>query len=95
VTRRLCARLAERVQSTVVAFSTNKLDGYIFLSGAIEADETQASRVELLLRKIHGMMTVKVVPEPATTQRMVAMLRILCDITDRAEILHFRKVYWP
>jgi Small subunit of acetolactate synthase len=35
------------------------------------------------------MMTVKVLPEPATTQRMVAMLRILCDITDRAEILHF------
>jgi hypothetical protein len=47
-------QVVERVQSTVVAFSTNKLDGYIFLSGAIEADETQASRVELLLRKYTG-----------------------------------------
>ena len=45
--------------------------------------------IESLLRKIHGMESARVAPETATIQRMIALFRILCDMTDRAEVLHF------
>jgi acetolactate synthase small subunit len=82
-------QVLDRLQATVVSLSSVQLDGDIFLSGLMEAEEAHASRIESLLRKIHGMMTVKVVSEAAATQRMIALFRILCDITDRAEILQF------
>jgi acetolactate synthase small subunit len=82
-------QVLDRLQATVVTLSSAKLDGRIFLSGVMDADETQADRIERLIRKIHGMESVKAVPETAAMQRMVALFRILCDITDRAEVLHF------
>src|ERR1700744_5745451 len=89
---RMEARVLEvldRLQAAVVTLSSAKLDGSLFLSGIVDADETQATRIASLLRNIHGMRTVKVAPEIGTTQRMAALFRILCDITDRAEILQF------
>jgi acetolactate synthase small subunit len=82
-------QVLDRLQATVVTISSAKLDGDIFLSGMIEVEERQSSSIEALLRKISGMRSVKVLPEAATMQRMVALFRILCDLTDRAEILHF------
>jgi acetolactate synthase small subunit len=79
----------DRLQATVVTLSSARLDGHIFLSGVMEAEEKHAGRIESLLRKIHGMESVKVVPEMAAMQRMIALFRILCDMTDRAEVLHF------
>lgn len=35
------------------------------------------------------MVSVKVVPESATTYRMLALVRILCDMTERAGVLQF------
>lgn len=68
--------------------SSVRPDEYIFLSGVLDAEEKQAERIESLLRKIHGMESVKVAPETAVIQRMIALFRILCDMTDRAEVLH-------
>jgi acetolactate synthase small subunit len=82
-------QVLDRLQATVVTLSSAKLDGHIFLSGVMEAEEKQAARIESLLRKIHGMESAKVAPETATIQRMIALFRILCDMTDRAEVLHF------
>jgi len=82
-------QVLDRLQATVVTLSSVKLDGNIFLSGLMEAEERQASRIESLLRKIHGTISARVAPEAATTRRMTAWFRILCDITERAEILHF------
>lgn len=79
----------DRLQAAIVTLSCVKLDGHIFLSGVIEADETQGDRVERLLRKIYGMESAKVVPETASLQRTIALLRILCDVTERAEVLQF------
>ena len=79
----------DRLQAKVVTLSSVRLDGHIFLSGVMDADETQADRVERLLRKIHGMESAKVVLEMNTMQRMIALFRILCDMTERAEVLHF------
>ena len=82
-------QVLDRLQATIVTLSSAKLDGYIFLCGTMEAEEKQSGRIEALLRKIHGIISAKVLPEAATMQRMIAMFRILCDVTDRAEILHF------
>jgi acetolactate synthase small subunit len=82
-------QVLDRLQATVVTLSLTRIDGRIFLSGAVEAEEKQAIRIESLLRKIQGIESVKVVPETATIQRVIALLRILCDITDRSEVLHF------
>lgn len=82
-------QVLDRTQATVVTISSARLDGRIFLSGVIDAEEEQASRIDALLRKIHGMASVKVLPATHTTVRMIAFIRILCNITDRAEILHF------
>jgi len=82
-------QVLDRIQATVVTLSSARLDGRIFLSGAIDGEERQASRIEALLRKIQGMSSVKVLAEADCTQRMIALFRILCDITDRAEVLHF------
>jgi hypothetical protein len=35
------------------------------------------------------MLSSRLVPETATIQRMITLFRILCDMTDRAEVLHF------
>ena len=78
----------DRLHATVVTFSSAKLGDHIFLSGVMDAEEKHAGRIESLLRKIHGMESARVIPEAATTQRMIALFRILCDITDRAEVLH-------
>jgi hypothetical protein len=48
-------QVLDRLQATVVSLSYLRLDGYVFLSGVMEAEETQADRVKRLLRKIHGM----------------------------------------
>jgi acetolactate synthase small subunit len=82
-------QVLDRLQATVVTLSLARLDGRIFLSGLIDGEERQANRIEALLRKIQGMSSVKVLAEMYTMQRMMALFRILCDITDRAEILHF------
>lgn len=82
-------QVLDRLQATVITLSSAKLDGHIFLSGVMDADETQADRIERLLRKIHGMESARVAPEDAAMQRMIALFRILCDMTDRAEVLHF------
>lgn len=82
-------QVLDRLQATVVSLSSVELDGRVFLSGVMEADEIQADRVERLMRKIHGMESAKVVPEAKTMQRTIALFRILCDMTDRAEVLHF------
>lgn len=79
----------DRLQATVVTLSSAKLDNNIFLSGVKEAEEKQAARIESQLRKIHGIETAKVAPETATVQRMIALFRILCDMTDRNEVLNF------
>jgi acetolactate synthase small subunit len=79
----------DRLQAEVVTLASAKLDGRILLSCILEADDRQAARIEALLRKIHGMLAVKAVPEAATTQRMIVSIRILCDMTGRAEVLQF------
>jgi acetolactate synthase small subunit len=82
-------QVLDRLQATVVTLSSAKLDDHIFLSGVMEADEIQADRVERLFRKMHGMESAIVVAETAAIERMIALFRILCDMTDRAEVLHF------
>ncbi len=82
-------QVLDRRQAMVVALSLARLDGSIFLSGVVEAEEEHARRIEPLLRKIQGMCSVKVLAETVTTQRMIALVRILCDIAGRAEVLHF------
>lgn len=82
-------QVLDRLQATVVAMSSAKFDGHIFLSCVIDAEERRADLIDRLLRKIHGMISVKVLTEANTTQRMIALFRILCDITDRAEVLQF------
>jgi hypothetical protein len=58
-------QVLDRFQATVIALSCVKLDDCIFVSGVMRAEEKQALRIELLLRKIHGTTSVKVVPETA------------------------------
>lgn len=82
-------QVLDRLQATLVSLSSVKLDGHIFMSGVIDADEMQADRVERLMRKIHGMESAKAVPETATVKRTIALFRILCDMTERAEVLQF------
>lgn len=82
-------QVLDRLQASIVTISSAKLDEHIFLSGVMDAEEKQADRIESLLRKIHGMESVKVAPQTAVIQRMIALFRILCDMTDRAEVLHF------
>lgn len=82
-------QVLDRAQTTIISLSSVKLNGEIFLSGVMDAEETQADRVERLLRRIHGMESAKAVPETATVKRMIALFRILCDMTDRAEVLQF------
>jgi acetolactate synthase small subunit len=82
-------QVLDRLQAVIVTLSSVRLDDRIFLSCVIDAEERQAGLIEALLRKIHGMSSVKVLAEMDTMQRMIALFRILCDITDRAEILQF------
>ena len=82
-------QVLDRLQAEVVTFSSTKLDGRIFLSCVADAEEKRAERIEALLKKVHGMHSVKVHPETDTTHRMIALFRILIDISDRAEVLHF------
>ncbi len=82
-------QVLDRLRARIVTISLAKLDGYIFLSGTMEAEEKQAGRIESLLRKIHGMISVKVAPEASAMHRMIALFRILCDMRERAEVLHF------
>lgn len=82
-------QVLDRLRATIVTLSSTKLDDHIFLSGVMEAEEKQACRIESLLRKIHGMESARVAPETAALQRMIGLFRILCDMTDRAEVLHF------
>ena len=79
----------DRLQVSVEAISSAKLDGRIFLSCVIEAEESQTQRIAALLHKIEGMDSVKLLAESATTQRQIALFRILCDIHDRADLLQF------
>lgn len=79
----------ERLQTSLVAISSARVDDRIFLSCVVEADEHHAGRIESVLRKIHGMVSVKVLPEASTIHRMLALVRILCDMTERAEVLQF------
>jgi acetolactate synthase small subunit len=82
-------QVLDRLQAKVVTLSSTKLDGRIFLSCVVDAEERQAERIQALLKKVHGMYSVKVQPETDTTHRMIALFRILVDISDRAEVLHF------
>jgi acetolactate synthase small subunit len=82
-------QVLDRLQATVVTLSSTRIDERIFMSGAMEAEEKQATRIESLLRKIQGMESVKVVPETAAIERSIALFRILCDMTGRSEILQF------
>ena len=80
----------DRLQHVSVQnLSSAKFDGHTFLSGMIEADEKRGDRIRALLLKIEGMESVTVMEETATTQRVIALFRILCDITGRAEVLQF------
>lgn len=82
-------QVLDRVQATVVTLSSARLDGHVFLSGSVDTDEKQADRLESLLRRVHGMLSVTVLTETRTTRRMIALFRILSDAGDRAEVLHF------
>jgi acetolactate synthase small subunit len=82
-------QVIDRLQATIISLSSVRLDGHIFLSGVMEADETQADRIERLMRRTHGMESVKAVPETAAVQSAIALFRILCDLTERAEVLQF------
>jgi hypothetical protein len=44
----------DRLQATIVALSSARIDGSIFLSGVMEAEEKEAIRIEALWRKIEG-----------------------------------------
>lgn len=79
----------DRLQATVVILSSASLDEHSFLSGVIETEENQAGRIELLLRRIREMESARFGPEAVTIERMIALFRILCDMTDnRAEVPH-------
>jgi acetolactate synthase small subunit len=82
-------QVLDRLQATIVSISSVRLDGHIFLSGVMDADETHGDRVERLMRKIHGMESAKAVPEIVAVQRTIALFRILCDMSERAEVLQF------
>jgi acetolactate synthase small subunit len=82
-------QVLDRLQAVVVTLSCARLDGQIFLSCLLETEEKQVARIEALLRKVEGMHWVKAVPVTAATARMIALFRILCDITGRAEVLQF------
>jgi acetolactate synthase small subunit len=91
-----CGRMQSRVLQvtdhmmvSVENFSSTKLDERFFLSFTVKGDDKQAGRIESLLRKIHGVRSVEVIPEIAANQRMIALLRVRCDISERDEILHF------
>jgi hypothetical protein len=58
-------QVLDRVQARLDTLSSVRLDGRIFLSGVMEAEESQADRAERLMRKMEGMEAVKVEPEPA------------------------------
>jgi acetolactate synthase small subunit len=82
-------QILDRQMVSVECFSLAKLDGRIFLSFVVEADEGPATRVEAQLRKVQGVDSVVLMEETATVQRMIAQFRVHCDISDRAELLHF------
>lgn len=79
----------DRMQVPVDSISSSRLDGRIFLTCVAEADDLQAARLEALLHKIEGMESVRRLAESAANPRQIALFRILCDITDRADVLHF------
>jgi len=82
-------QVLDRLQATVVTLSSSRLDDRIVLSCVIDAEEKRAIRIEALLRKIYGALSVKVAAEIEASQQMVALFHIVCDITDRSEILRF------
>ena len=82
-------QVLERMQTALVTISSTRVDDRIFLTCIVETDEDHAARIEPVLRKIDGMVSVKVLPEASTTHRMLALLRVLCDVTERAEVLQF------
>lgn len=82
-------QVLDRLQASALIFSSAKLDDQIFISCVIEAAEPQTTRIEALLRKVHGMSSVIVTAESNATQRMIALFRVCCDISDRAEVLQF------
>ncbi len=91
-----CGRMQSRVFQimdhmliSIESFSSAKLDACIFLTFVVVADDKQAGRIESLLRKIYGIRFVQALPETATMQRMIALLRVRCDISERDEVLHF------
>jgi acetolactate synthase small subunit len=90
--RRMEARavhVLDRLQATIVALSSARIDGNIFLSGVMEAEEKEAIRIEALWRKIEGICSVRVAREMAAMQHVMAQFRILCDMSERAEVLQF------
>jgi acetolactate synthase small subunit len=82
-------QILDRQMASVECFSMAKLDGSIFLSFVVEANEGQATRAEAQLRKLQGVDSVAMMEETATVRRMIAQFRVHCDISDRAELLHF------
>jgi acetolactate synthase small subunit len=82
-------QILDHLLTPAISFSMATLDRRLFFSFIVEADEKQALRIESLLRKIYGMLAVEIISETATLQRMIALLRVRCDISERDEVLHF------
>ena len=90
--RRMQSRIIQIVDHLLISmssFSMTTIADQQFYSFVVEGDEEQAVRIESLLRKIYGMLSVEVVSEVGALQRIIALLHVSCDISDHDEILHF------
>jgi acetolactate synthase small subunit len=81
--------IVDHLLLSMSSFSMTTMDGRQFYSFVVEGDEGQAIRIESLLRKIYGILSVEVIPEADTLQRIIALLRVRCNISDHDEVLHF------
>jgi acetolactate synthase small subunit len=89
---RMQSRVLQIVDSQLLAvnfYSVTRLEGKLFMNFVVEADERQAYRIESLLYKIHGMGSIERQADTGAMPRVVALLRVRCDISKRNELLHF------
>lgn len=89
---RMQSRVTQIVDHLLIpmsCFSLARLENRLFFSFVVEAEEKQALRLESLLRKVYGMLSVDVASEASTMQRGIALFRVRCDISERDELLHF------
>jgi acetolactate synthase small subunit len=82
-------QIVEHLLMPMSCFSLTRLEDRLIFNLVVEADEKQALRLESLLRKVYGMLSVDVSSEASTMQRMIALFRVRCDSSERNELLHF------